>query len=153
MKINATIKDIFYKQKKQAFDSNYASKTRVKSTDSVPIATNNYQPYDNIVSDPVLELSRAEEAFHSYQVSSGFEIYKNGQVETAADEANIRAFQESEHGMYGTQEAGIDMRHDTKAPGYPSIYDRPLDHRMMPGPGFGPAMGPMDVINMCMGGW
>lgn len=55
----------------------------------------NSDPMNNLVTDPVADQARAEEDFSASQVEAGREIHNSGLVETAADEANLRAYQEA----------------------------------------------------------
>ena len=53
------------------------------------------QPMESLVVDPVLKQARAEEAFYAQQLESGYQVYKSGMIDTAADEQNLRAYEES----------------------------------------------------------
>jgi len=153
---DATIKDIFYKQRKREFDANYAFKNRVKSSDSTSVPKTDYQPIESLTTDPVLQQARAEESFYIQQQSSGFEIFQNGQVETAADEQNLRTYEESQQTNSGSgtgpvSDGNVD---NPQAFGYPGIYDRPN----LIGPGAVPQVGcdPLNAfqaMNMFMGGY
>jgi len=59
-----------------------------------PVAQAQEQPIPGLVTDPVLSQSNAEFRFESAQVASGFQVIQSGMVDTAADEANLRVFQE-----------------------------------------------------------
>ena len=64
----------------------------VRSSDAASLRTVTELPHLNMATDPLSDLARAEERFHSYQVGSGLEILRNGQhVETAADAQNVAA--------------------------------------------------------------
>lgn len=48
------------------------------------------QPMACLVTDPILDLARAEEVFHRYQVSEGIDILQDGRgINTAADQQNV----------------------------------------------------------------
>ena len=60
----------------------------------------NPQPMDCMVNDPVLDLAGAEEAFQASQVRAGREAHDSGMIDSAADEANLRAYRESLGGPF-----------------------------------------------------
>ena len=153
---NATLRDYFYKRRKCEIDPNFAFKNHVKSSDSTSGPTLNYQPVEIMTSDPILQLARSEESFYAQGLNSGFQIFQRGHVDSAADEQNLRAFQESRqlpHHNSGEEMVDDPMR-DPRAPGYPSIYDRPAMHdpRVMP-PVVSNPLNAFQVMNMCMGGY
>lgn len=50
------------------------------------------QPMACLVTDPILDLARAEEVFHRHQVSEGIDILQGGGgINTAADQQNVDA--------------------------------------------------------------
>ena len=45
-----------------------------------------------IQNDPMLDLAYTEEIYHQQMLNAGFDVFKSGFIESAADEQNLRAF-------------------------------------------------------------
>ena len=153
---NATPRDFWRKERRRQFDPRFASSHQAKSPVSTPLPKSNGEAGENMVNDPVLAETRAQESFYLHQYHAGYEVFQSGIIETAADEQNLRTFEDAqgkpEYGASAEQSDG-DPLDDPKNPGYPSLYDRPpMDPRLMPGGGYGP-IHTFQVIQMCLGGY
>ena len=93
------------------------------------------QPMPGLVLDPVLSQSNAEFRFESEQIASGFQAMQSGMVETAADEANLRVFQEQGH-IPGLPDLPDPFCQDPMQQGYPELRQQAGDApEPMPHPG------------------
>ena len=90
-----------------------------------PIAQAQEQPVPGMVVDPVMSQSAAEERFFTEQVASGFQVMHSGVVETAADEANLRLFQEQNQ-LPGVSELSDPHGWDAQL-GYPELQQQAGD--------------------------
>ena len=89
--------------------------------------------------DPILRQARAEEAFYAYQLQSGFEVYTNGAVHTAADAINKLLFEEAAQ----RELFGIDQYEQEKNQqlGYPDLNGPQPGDQVIPGPDVVPGLG------------
>lgn len=103
----------------------------------LPVAQAQEQPMPGMVLDPVQGQASAEERFFAEQISSGYQIMQSGMIETAADEANLRLFQEQGQ-LPGAPEAPDPFGWDSQQ-GYPELQqqagDAPELMEPMPHPG------------------
>ena len=156
MSVFTTPQDFWRKERRRQFDPRFASKHQAQSFVSTPFPQSNVGAGENMVNDPVLAEARAQESFYLHQYHAGYEVFQSGRIESAADEQNLRAFEDSqdkpEYGASAGQSDG-DPLDDPKNPGYPSLYDgRLMDPRLMPGGGYGPVH-TFQIIAMCLGGY
>lgn len=96
------------------------------SNSGVAAAQPSGQPMPGMVVDPVLSQSAAEERFFAEQIASGYQLMQSGMVETAADEANLRLFQEHSR-LFGLPEPLNPFTQDPMQPGYPQLQQQAGD--------------------------
>lgn len=92
---DATPRDWWRKKKKLEHDPLAALKAHVNSSETVPLPKIPTQPYEGLVSDPMLEWGKAFEKYQDFQARSGSEIMRSGiEPQTSADLDNVRTAQE-----------------------------------------------------------
>lgn len=100
------------------------------------------QPHAGLVGDPIGSWGCALEQFHSFQVSSGLDVMKNGQhLETAADFQNTLVAQHEQQTVAGQEQQPQPLEPYPQQHNHLSPLDNPMS--MVPGyPGFGPQKPP-----------
>jgi len=142
----ATIKDWWNKKEKLEKDPHFASLHHTTVSNFQSSQAIGVQPIESLVVDPVLKQARAEEAFYAQQLNSGFQIFQSGCIDTAADEQNLRAFEDSQQPMDVDAEQAGDTIHGSMAHANPDINQMPHDLSSMPMPG-------SDPLAMFLGGY
>lgn len=94
-KPDKTLLDAFRRQRRIETDPMAALKGRIRSGATPIVSLQPPHPMVDLVTDPFLDLAKAEQDFYAHQIATGMELINDGiRPQTAADEQNLRAIRE-----------------------------------------------------------
>jgi len=117
MHITASWKD-WWKRQRKLDDPAYLARHHLMGS-AAPDPLARQLPHGNLVVDPIADWSNALQQFHSWQLSSGFDLLRDGmQPQTASDLQNVNAAKEHQAVPTGVPPF-------QPMPPQPVVFDRP----------------------------